>query len=396
MTENNQNDSEKSHGTRFNRIVERAQRFYRMYTAGLKPGDFKRLFTKDIKGFYLHFGSEEKKKSAGGRLRNAFSSFGRIFWGFLLALAPARRIIYGIAFIVFLFSSFIILTAPYGAEIRQDVTTLALYAFIIASFLLALELADKLSARDEIEIAREVQLSLLPPDNTNLPGLHIATFNAPATEVGGDYYDFALVDGLSCLAIGDVSGHGLASGLLMAMAKSAWQTQLLNDASPRKVLSTLNTVIRDVGNARTLMTFLYCRFDPSRGVMTFSNAGHIYPLLLQAANGKLRWLETPPAYPLGVKDSLEYQSNDIKLDDGDILFFLSDGIVEAINSEGDSFGYHRFEQAAGKHKQSDPNKILEGLLDDFQQFIGEAVRIDDMTIIVVRYSPEAGTNQATK
>lgn len=386
MTAKKQEQPKGKRGARFERIVERARQFYRIYTAGLKSGDFKRLFTEDIKGFYLHFRSEDEQKTTGGRFRNAMRLVGQIFWGFLLAMAPARRIIYGVAFVIFVLSSFIILTAPYGSEIRQDVTTLSLYAFIIASFLLALELADKLSARDEIEIAREVQLSLLPPDNPDLPGLNIATFNAPATEVGGDYYDFAMVDGLSCLAIGDVSGHGLASGLLMAMAKSAWQTQLLNDSSPRQVLSTLNKAIRDAGNSRTLMTFLYCRFDISRSVMTFANAGHIYPLHLQTASGSLNWLETPPAYPLGVKDRIDYKSNEIKLEEGDILFFLSDGVIEATNGDGESFGYNRFENAAGKHKTDQPRKILEGILDEFQQFIGQEMRADDMTILVAQYA----------
>jgi len=191
---------------RIARIMSRAREFYEKYTAGLKRGDFKRLFAQETKSIYQHFGHEEaseKKERVG--FRRWMRAAGRVFWGFLMALAPARRILYGIAFIIFALGSIVIITSPPGSGIREDVPVLLIYGFIIVSFLLALELADKLSARGEIEIARDIQLSLLPPRDIQLSGFEIASFTSPAADVGGDYYDFIEVDGDICIAIGDAT-----------------------------------------------------------------------------------------------------------------------------------------------------------------------------------------------
>ncbi|HUX06405.1 MAG TPA: PP2C family protein-serine/threonine phosphatase [Acidobacteriota bacterium] len=372
---------------KFGRVIKRALELYAKYTSGLQRGDFKKLFTQETRGIFQHFGGEEdKKESAGGKIRRAFRALGRVFWGFVLALSPARRIIYGIAFVIFAIASVVIVTSPTGSAIREDVPVLLIYGFIIVSFLLALELADKLSARDEIEIARDIQLSLLPPRDRKLPGFEVASFTSPANDVGGDYHDFAEAEGKTCVAIGDVSGHGLGAGLVMAMAKSAFQAQLLNDPGPAKVLATLNTVVRTVGGSRTLMTFLYCLIDSERGIMTFANAGHIYPLFSRPGDGSLRWLEST-SYPLGVRDHLDVECREQQLLPGDLLYLISDGLVETTNTQGESFGYERFLESVGRHGGSNPTKAMEGILDDLGNFAAEAPREDDVTIIIARYIP---------
>lgn len=378
--------SRQSRQERRKRILERTRELYETYVAGLKKGAFKRLFTEETKGLYRHFSGAEEDEKPGGRIKRAFRSFGRIFWGFLLALAPARRILYGVAFLLFCATFFVILTTSPGMVLREDVATLSIYSFVIVSFLLALELADKLSARDEIEIARDVQLSLLPPRNPKIKGLEVASLTTPATEVGGDYHDFVELDGQICVAIGDVSGHGLAAGLVMAMAKSAFQAQLLNDPSPAKVLSTVNSIVRYAGDSRTLMTFLYCMIDPASGRMDFANAGHIYPLLSRSSGNSLQWLESS-SYPLGVRTEQGFSSQSSRLQPGDIVYLISDGVVEAVNDRGESYGYDRFEQAIRRFGNGKPEKIMESLLQDFKEFIAAGPLEDDMTVIIIRYLP---------
>jgi sigma-B regulation protein RsbU (phosphoserine phosphatase) len=366
--------------------TERSVRFYKTYTSGLRYGDFKKLFTQESKQIYTHFMKEEGEKKKIKGFKDYMRFIGQIFWGFVLSMTPARRIIYGITFLLFVLTFFTILTTGYNSHLRQDMATLSVYIFVAMSFLLALELADKLSARGEIEIAREVQLSLLPPDDPNLPGLKIASVSSPAKEVGGDYYDFSSVNGKSCLAVGDVSGHGLAAGVLMAMAKSAWQTQLINNSEPTAVLATLNSIVRDAGDSRTLMTFISCLFDHEEKKMHFANAGHIYPLLIRKSRETAAWLETPGNYPLGVRNGNKYELVTQDLEDGDLLFFLSDGAIEAMNESGESYGYNRFAQSALNCREKEPSEILKCLLADLQKFVQEAFREDDLTIIVVRYS----------
>jgi hypothetical protein len=373
--------------SRVKRVFQRAREFYDTYTAGLQRGDFKKLFTLETRGILEQFDQEkDEKRDTGGRVKRFFRALGRVFWGFLLALSPARRILYGIAFIVFALASVVIITSPPGSAIREDVPVLLIYGFIIVSFLLALELADKLNARDEIEIARDVQLSLLPPRDSKVPGFEVASFTSPATEVGGDYHDFAEAEGKVCLAIGDVSGHGLAAGLVMAMAKSAFQAQLLNDPDPRKVLTTLNSVVRAAGDPRTLMTFLYCLVDRERNLMTYANAGHIYPLFSRPEEGTLLWLESA-SYPLGVRSKLEVECRELELQPGDLLYLVSDGLVETVNEEGESYGYERLIECVRRLGGGSPTKAMEGILDDLDKFAADRPREDDITIIIARYMP---------
>lgn len=382
---------ESARAGRSQRIVDRAVGFYRTYTSGFRSGDFKRLFTEETRGIWQHFRQEQEAALGAEKdgvrqvgFKDALSITGRVFWGFLLAMSPARRLLYGIAFLIFLAGSIVLLTAPYGSDIRQDVATLSMYSFIIATFLLALELADKLSARDEIEIAREIQLSLLPPEELKLPGFEVIGFSAPAADVGGDYYDFTAIDGRIYMAIGDVSGHGLASGLLMAMAKSAWQTQLYNDPTPERVLASLNRIVRNAGDSRTLMTFLHCSFDTASRSITYANAGHIYPLLCRVSTGEVRWLESRTSYPLGVREEQEYHSVHVELAPQDLLLFMSDGVVEATNDAGESYGYERVLACVRRHAKDGQKALMQGLLDDIQQFAARGPREDDMTMIIAR------------
>lgn len=365
-------------------IVNRARRIYATYTAGLKPGDFKRLFTEETRGIYRHFGESIQEKTKERGLKALLRGVGRIFQGFLLAMAPPRRILYGIALSIFIIAGVVIITAPEGAAIREDISVLSIYSFIIVSFLLALELADKLSAKDEIEIARDVQLSLLPSPDFKIRGFDLSSFSAPAREVGGDYYDFVELEGRVCIVIGDVSGHGLAAGLVMAMAKSAFQAQLLNDPGPEAVLSTLNKIVTDAGDSRTLMTFLYCAVNPETGRMQYANAGHVYPLYYSANQGRMQWLESG-TLPLGVRSRQSFERFEQTLEPGDLIVLTSDGAVETINENGDSFGYTRFRESVERRVELKPGEILDGIMEELQDFAAPGPRHDDTTLIVARF-----------
>jgi len=156
---------------------------------------------------------------------------------------------------------------------------------------------------------------------------------------------------------------------------------------PRRVLITLNSVVRSAGDSRTLMTFLCCRVNPETGLMKFANAGHIYPLFSRPADGTLQWLESN-SYPLGVRERLEFDCQELRLQAGDLVYLISDGMVETVNEEGDSFGYDRFLDSVRRHGGGKPEKVLEGILDDLEAFAAEKPREDDITIIIARYTPE--------
>jgi serine phosphatase RsbU (regulator of sigma subunit) len=135
------------------------------------------------------------------------------------------------------------------------------------------------------------------------------------------------------------------------------------------------------------MTFLHCEIDPVSGKLAYANAGHIYPLLLRAATGELSWLESDSTYPLGVRDNQKYECLSIDLEPDDTLYFISDGVVESTNDEGESFGYERFMKSAKKYRGSGPRDNLKGILEDLQLFVRQVPHDDDLTIIIARYKP---------
>jgi hypothetical protein len=382
------NEKGKLHGLR-----KRAVEFYEHYTAGLKSGDFKRLFTEETKGIYSHFsaigadGDEDNRKKTrkDGRIKRSLQTVRRIFWGFILALSPARRIIYGISFLLFIICAFIIITAPADSALRTDAATVSMYTFIIASFLLALELADKLSAKGELELARELQHSLLPPEDIKLPGLQISRFALTATEVGGDYHDFNYSHGVSSVAVGDVSGHGLASGVVMAMAKSAWNTQLLNKPDAVSCLSAVEAVVKQAGNGRTFMTFLHCQFDLDSNLVEFANAGHIYPLYFNSREKTVEWIETPASFPLGVKQISKFEILQQKLNPGDLIVLVSDGFVESVNNDGECFDYSRLKNAFLNAPIMTPQVVTEHIVREIKKYVGEASTDDDLTLVTIGY-----------
>ncbi|HVT04620.1 MAG TPA: SpoIIE family protein phosphatase, partial [Thermoanaerobaculia bacterium] len=169
-------------------------------------------------------------EAESNRVRRFIRSCSAIVYGLTKRLAPHRRVLFVIALLVTLKIAFEVTVT--GAQTRST-SIMVVVSFVIMSFLLALELLDKLKFRDELELARELQAGLLPHTLPELARYELAAFNRIANTVGGDIYDFvALPDGRLAILFGDASGHGMAAGLVMAVAHAAFRTQLDIDPSP--------------------------------------------------------------------------------------------------------------------------------------------------------------------
>src|SRR6185295_6796120 len=180
-------------------------------------------------------------------------------------------------------------------------------------------------------------------------GVEIAHRYLPASEVGGDFYDvLALDDGRLAVAVGDVAGHGVSSGLVMSMAKSALAVQVTFDPEVPAVFRTLNRMVYQTARKRLLSTLCYAILDPRRRELLFASAGHIFPYRV-SDGGTVSALEAT-GYPLGVRGSLEVQPRRVALAPGDFLFLCSDGLVEA-RPEGsdDLYGFDRLEESLARH-----------------------------------------------
>jgi serine phosphatase RsbU (regulator of sigma subunit) len=245
-------------------------------------------------------------------------------------------------------------------------------------------IADRERQRVELETARRIQSSILPDLPPRLNGIEIAHAYLPASEVGGDFYDvLALEDGRLAVAVGDVAGHGVSSGLVMSMAKSALAVQVTFDPEVAAVFTTLNRMVHQTARKRLLATLCYLLLDPQRREIVWASAGHLYPYRV-TPGGKVEALESV-AYPLGVRSYLLVEPRVRNLDPGDTLFLFSDGLVEARSERLDEpFGFDRLEQSLGRHAHQGVEGLRDGILEDVVRFTGQIPREDDQTILVLR------------
>ena len=245
-------------------------------------------------------------------------------------------------------------------------------------------IAERERQRVELETARRIQSSILPDLPPRLAGVELAHAYLPATEVGGDFYDVLdLEDGRLALAVGDVAGHGVSSGLVMAMAKSTLALQVTIDPSVEVVLETLNRMVYNTARQRLLTTLCYALLEVDKRQLTYGSAGHLAPYRI-TADGRAQSLEAA-SYPLGVRNPNAYIVRTVNLASGDRLFLYSDGVVEACREgTGEVFGFDRLQQSLERHAAEGPAGLRDGVLDDLRRFMGPCRREDDQTILVLK------------
>lgn len=244
--------------------------------------------------------------------------------------------------------------------------------------------AQKERMEMELQTAKNIQMTLLPQSPPEIEGLDLAGICIPATEVGGDYYDFIeLPNNMLGVAIGDVNGHGVPAGLIMALAKSSLRTQARNDYHPAIVLPILNNVLYEAAQRKLLMTFFYALLDLNSHTLTYSNAGHNFPYHFSAEENKLEeiMLGGPP---LGFKKGRQYHNKKIRVKKDDVLIFYSDGIVEAENPGRDMYDYDRFEKVIKGNCHKSAFEIQQVILEELHGFCDGAPYEDDITLVVVK------------
>ncbi len=245
-------------------------------------------------------------------------------------------------------------------------------------------IAERERQKVELETARGIQTSILPDLPAQLNGVRLAHAYLPATEVGGDFYDvLALEDGRLAVAVGDVAGHGVSSGLVMSMAKSALAVQVTFDPEVEPVFTTLNRLVFQSARRRLLATLCYALLDPERRELTYASAGHLFPYRLTPA-GDVQPLESI-SYPLGVRPEIRVRVRAARLEPGDCLFLFSDGVVEARAPGSDElFGFERLEASLARHAPAGVDALRRGVLDDLERFTGPGPRGDDLTLLVLQ------------
>src|SRR6187399_2829925 len=264
--------------------------FFQTYTRGLTKVDIERLFTRDTLEAYKFFSRNidfDELKKQPWHLR-MLGHARLLFLAFTLKLTPARRLIYGIALLssliglMELFREVHFLLIPHPAFAPGTLWLLA--GFLLVNLLVLLEVADRLSLKNDLEIAREIQQSMLPRAAFQTPGLEAFGMTRPANTVGGDFYDIVpLPDGRVLLALGDVAGKGSPASLLMALLLAMMRTLVDEGCQGADLASRLNKQIVKHAPGSRFITLFIAVLDPVTGDLRYVNAGQNPPLLRRVA-----------------------------------------------------------------------------------------------------------------
>jgi serine phosphatase RsbU (regulator of sigma subunit) len=365
---------------------------------------FRDVGREDIVGLYSQEWRRAKENLTEGdrdalareprRWKRWFKTANSVLFGLASRLAPARRVV----FLAVLACFFLTLFAPSferhetktahgehrNVSYRVDFgSTFLAASSVLLLLLLAMELVDKINYRDELELARELQASLIPKTLPQPPGLALGAHNEIANTVGGDIYDFIpLPDGRLAVLFGDASGHGMAAGLVMAVAHAAFRTQLDVDATPAAMFATLNRILCRTGSPRAFFSCVYLLVSPD-GALTSSVAGHP-PALRIGPEGAVRERIGTGAYPLGIKAELAWPTAGGRLEPGELLLLHSDGLAEARNAAGEEFGDARIEAAVRTRIHLPAQDLADSLAVEVRAFRGDEAPDDDISIAVVR------------
>jgi phosphoserine phosphatase RsbU/P len=250
--------------------------------------------------------------------------------------------------------------------------------------------AEKRRLEEELRIAREIQMSLLPRQATPMPGLGMAALCVPAREVGGDYYDiFALGPRRVGLLVADVAGKGTSAALYMAELKGLMLSLSEIHESPRRLLVEVNRIIAANLDSRIFITMTYAIVDLERRTLTYARAGHT-PLIHRTASPATACLVAPSGMVVGLQlEGLEHRFEElleertVELVDGDVFLFYTDGVSEAMNAEGDLFGEERLRLLVEQHGGLGAEGLRERIVRDVEAYVGAADAHDDMTMIVL-------------
>lgn len=253
----------------------------------------------------------------------------------------------------------------------------------IASLLASVSEKERLQS--EIEIAASIQRNLLPKQGPQFRGVSFSAHFEPTTSIGGDYYDvFNLDKTRLAVAIGDVSGHGLSTGLVMAMVKAAITTLVEEGADETSLFQRLNELVYRSTERRAFMTLAFTIFDLEHRTIRHTNAGHLYPYLLRTDAVTTSAIESP-SFPLGVRPKIVTHTVETDLQEGDALVYLSDGIIEAQSESGDPFGFDQLEMLLAQLDDRSPSAIRDAILDAVARHSGNRPADDDRTVMVVRF-----------
>ncbi len=270
---------------------------------------------------------------------------------------------------------------------EDDLSILQLLASQVAIIIEKVELHEQLIEKKrlqaQLEIAREVQLELLPDHDPELAGFDISAYIFPTEEVSGDYYDWVQIfEDQIGIVVADAVGKGIPAALLMAFLRAALRAGVQIGYAPHIALAKVGNLLWDSVEAHQFITAIYGILDATNKTLVYSNAGHNPPLLIKP-NGEYRFVEYGDL-PLGMFRNVQYHQHFIRFETGQTLVLYTDGITEAINEAGEEFGNERFAELVLKGIELSAKDLIEFIREGLTTFTGQSFLGDDGTLFIVK------------
>lgn len=358
-------------------LADRVRHFWQRVSEGREIDDLWSQFVADARASYGFYDRdvdwEEIQKLP--RWRRPLHVAKEFFWALLLKMSPARRVLLLIAFVMLVMSA---------GKSQMNFEVIAVMLFLL---LLSLELADKVTMKRDLEIAREIQSWLVPSQAPDVAGAEIAFATRPQNSVAGDYYDAFYPDPDNheklMLVIADVAGKSVPAALLMATLQASLRTVAVENAPLADLVARLNRyACAHSLDGRRFTTAVLGEYNPVTRRLVYVNAGHNAPIL-RRANGDLLRLDVG-GLPLGIQSNVVYETAELELKPGDALIFFTDGVVEAFNEAGEEFGNERWNGAIRNLPERNAHQTLQHLMKKVDEFVRATRQSDDITCLVFR------------
>ena len=379
--------------------------FIHRYTHDLTSDELGKLFTRETPEAYRFFARGINTAELEGLpwWKRAIRYGQGFFLAFTMRLSPARRLMYGLALacavigLVQLFAGFGLMRVPipialFFVNIRVPAPLFAngtiwlLMGFLVMNLLVLLEVADRLSLKRDLEVAREIQQAMLPEGTWSGPGVEAFGLTKPANTVGGDFYDILpRPDGTVLVALGDVAGKASPAALLMALLLAMLRTLVDEELPLATLVQRLNLQVGRHAPRSRFITLFLAQFTPATGQLTFVNAGQTPPLL-RRQNGSVERLMSG-GVALGMFDGGVYEPGQVQLNPGDALLMYSDGITEAESPDGRPFDEAGLERTlalyAGAYQRSAAAELGKAIFDAVERHRRDQRLTDDLTVLVL-------------
>ena len=235
----------------------------------------------------------------------------------------------------------------------------------------------------ELQVAREVQSSLIPLQTPNIAGWNFAARWKPARQVSGDFYDFVPVGQRLGIVIADVSDKGMPAALFMALSRSIIRASVTSTRSPAEDIDQANRLICADSTDSMFVTLFYAQLDPETGELVYVNAGHNPPLLYRANQDELIEL-TRTGMVLGLFEAVDFEQRTVQLDPADFILLYTDGVSEAMDAHNREFGKERLRRVLLDNRRASAEDVAEAIEQALTAFTGEAAPSDDITFVIGR------------